>query len=222
MRILIIEDEKKLSNFLRTNFEEKMFIVDIANDGEKGSKMGRVNEYDVIILDIGLPKKTGLDVCREIRESGKNTPIILLTANDEISSKVELLEKGADDYMTKPFSFEELLARVGAILRRPAKIENNIVRLGDMVLDKNNNTFFYKGKEITLTCKEFTLLRYLMLNREQVLTRGMIMEHTWETESDPFSNTIETHIYNLRRKIGDLENKKIIRTVSGRGYKISA
>lgn len=221
MRILVIEDDKELNNFLKTSFEEELFIVDVADDGEKGSYMARTNEYDMIILDIALPEKTGIEVCKEVRAAGKNVPIMMLTANMEIISKIELLDLGADDYLTKPFSFKELMARVRAITRRPKKIESNIIRIDDLLLNRNKSTVYRGGKtEIYLTRKEFVLLEYLMSNKELVLSRGMIMEHVWDNEADPFSNTIETHILNLRKKIDFAGKKKLIKTISGRGYKI--
>ncbi len=220
MRILIIEDEKEIINFLKPSLEAENFIVDAVEDGEAGSFVARTNDYDLIILDIGLPKKEGYQVCQEIREDGKKMPIIMLSVKSEVRTKVELLSIGADDYLTKPFSFEELLARIKALLRRPQKIEEAVLQLNDLSLDIASQIVQCGEKEIYLTRKEFALLEYLMKNQGKVLSRGMIMEHVWDMNADPFSNTIETHILNLRRKIERRNAKRLIHTVPGRGYKI--
>ena len=219
MRILVIEDEKEINAFLKLSLESECFIVDVAEDGERGSFLARTNEYDVIILDNILPKKIGLDVCKEIRASGKTTPIIVLSVKSETTTKVDLLNAGADDYLIKPFSLDELLARIRALLRRPQQIEDEILEIDDLSLDTKRHTVKRATKEIYLTRKEFILLEYLMKNRSIVLSRGMILEHVWDMNADPFSNTIESHILSLRRKI-DAKGKKLIQTVPGRGYKI--
>lgn len=221
MRILLVEDEKEISDFLKPCLEAESFVVDLSRDGEKGSFLARTNDYDLVILDISLPKKRGDQVCKEIRENNKNVPIIILTVESETDNKINLLNIGADDYMTKPFSFEELLARIRAILRRPHQIENKILTVNDLTLNTKRYSVKRGSEEIYLTRKEFMLLEYLMKNQGTVLSRGMIMEHVWDINADPFSNTIESHILKLRRKIDHKENKrKLIRTVPGRGYKI--
>jgi len=220
MRILIVEDDKEIINFLKPSLEGENFIVDAIEDGEKGSFVARTNDYDLIILDVGLPKKGGCEVCDEIRKDGKDAPIIMLSVKSEVKTKVELLNAGADDYLTKPFSFEELLARIKALLRRPEKIGDKILKVDDLVLDKGRQIVMRGKKEIYLTRKEFNLLEYLMENQGMVLSRGMIMEHVWDINADPFSNTIESHILNLRRKIEQKNKKGFIRTMPGRGYKI--
>lgn len=220
MRILVIDDEKEICQFLKKSLEDELFAVDVAYDGEEGSFLARTNDYDLVVLDISLPKKAGSIVCREIRETGKTTPIIMLTASAETASKIEFFKKGVDDYLTKPFSFEELLARIKAILRRSHKIENNVFRIGNLVFDKEKNNVFRGEKEIRLTRKEYMLLEYLMKNAGKVLSRGMIMEHVWDISCDPFSNTVEAHVHNLRRKINIVGEKELIKTISGRGYKI--
>jgi DNA-binding response OmpR family regulator len=223
MRILIIEDSKEITNFLKLSLEGEQFVVDVAEDGEKGSFWARTNDYDLIILDNILPKKTGLEVCEEIRKSGKTMPIIVLSVRSETLTKIQLLNAGADDYLIKPFSFEELLARIRALLRRPKVIESEILQVDDLTLD-TKKCLVKRGKkeEIYLTRKEFMLLEYLLKNSGSVLSRGMIMEHVWDMNVDPFSNTIESHILSLRRKIDIPGKKKLIHTVSGRGYKIDA
>jgi DNA-binding response OmpR family regulator len=222
MRILIIEDSKEITNFLKLSLEGEQFVVDVAEDGEKGSFWARTNDYDLIILDNILPKKTGLEVCEEIRKSGKTMPIIVLSVRSETLTKIQLLNAGADDYLIKPFSFEELLARIRALLRRPKVIESEILQIDDLTLDTKKCLVKRGKKEIYLTRKEFMLLEYLLKNSGSVLSRGMIMEHVWDMNVDPFSNTIESHILSLRRKIDLPGKKKLIHTVSGRGYKINA
>ena len=222
MRILVVDDEKKILKFLKVSLEAEYFVVDTAEDGEKGSYLARINDYDLIILDNILPQKTGLQVCKDIRTKGKSTPILMLSVKSEVVSKVELLDAGADDYLTKPFSLEELLARIKALLRRPKQIEREILSIDDLRLDTKSYVVKCGKKEMYLTRKEFALLEYLMKNQDVVLSRGMILEHVWDMNADPFSNTIESHILSLRRKVEFNSKRKLIHTVSGRGYKISA
>ncbi len=220
MRILIIEDEKEIGDFLKRALQEEFFAVDTAEDGEEGSYMARTNDYDLIVMDNILPKKKGPEICRDIRAAGKTMPIIMLSVKSEASTKVDLLNAGADDYLTKPFSFEELLARIRALLRRPQRIEEEILRIDDLVLNAKEHIVKRAGKEIYLTRKEFALLEYMMKNNGVALSRGMIMEHVWDMNIDPFSNTIESHIASLRKKIDTKGKVKLIQTISGRGYKI--
>lgn len=220
MRLLIVEDNKDIIDFLKPSLKAEGFIVDVAQDGEAGSYMARTNEYDLVILDNVMPKKDGYEVCREIRKDGKYMPIILLSVKAEVEDKVKLLNAGADDYIAKPFSFEELLARIKALMRRPRKIENNILRVEDLILDTGSHTVKCGQKEIKLTFKEFVLLEYLMKNQGKVLSRSVIIEHVWDANTDLFSNTIETHIFNLRKKIRQGNKKEFIHTVPGMGYKI--
>ena len=220
MRILIVEDEKDIRDFVAKSLKAESFAVDTAADGEKGSFLARTNDYDLIILDNIMPKKSGLQVCEEIRKDGKTVPILILSVKSETNAKVDLLNAGADDYLTKPFSLDELLARVRALLRRPTQIENEILQIDDLIVDTSRQTVRRGGKDIYLTRKEFALLKYLLKNQGIVLSRGMIMEHVWDMTADPFSNTIESHILSLRRKIDTKGKKKLIHTVPGRGYKI--
>lgn len=222
MHILLVEDDKEISDFLRVSLEAECFAVDVAFDGETGSYLARTNNYDLIILDNVLPKKEGRKACKEIRDAGKTTPIIMLSVKSETVTKVDLLNAGADDYMTKPFSLEELLARIRALLRRPKEIENEILSLGDLVIDVKKHSVKRGGKEIYLTRKEFVLLSYLLKNAGSAMSRGMIMEHVWDMKADPFSNTIESHILSLRKKIDAKSKRKLIKTVPGIGYKITA
>lgn len=220
MKILIVEDDPEILEFLRDGFEAESSTVESADNGADGSYMARINEYDVIILDYSLPKKNGGIVCDEIRAAGKMTPIIFLSVMGEVHQKIDSLEKGADDYLTKPFSFEELRARVRVVVRRPRKIESSTLSVGDLVLDGEKQTVLRGQTGIYLTRKEFSLLHFLMKNPGMVLSRSLIMEHVWSTESDPFSNTIESHILNLRKKINVGRKKDLIRNVPGRGYTI--
>jgi len=220
MRLLIVEDEVEILNFLKKSLESECYVVDIAKDGERGSYLARTNEYDLIILDNIMPKKTGLEVCEDIRRDGKNTPILILSVKSEITTKVDLFNAGADDYLTKPFSVDELLARIKALLRRPKQIESEVLQTNDLILDVSKHEVTRGGQEINLTRKEFMLLKYMMKNQGTVLSRSMIMEHVWDMSVDPFSNTIESHIVSLRKKVDLPGKKKLIRTVAGRGYKI--
>lgn len=219
MKFLIIEDDKETIDFLKSSLKDEGFLVDTAEDGEEGLYKAQINTYDLIILDKGLPKKNGLQVCSELRNKGKSIPIIILSVESDAATKTDLLNIGADDYLSKPFSFAELLARIKALLRRPEKIEDNILKVGDLTLDVNGRKIKWKNKEIYFTNKEFMLLEYLMKNRGRVLSRAEILEHIWDVNADPFTNTIETHILNIRKKIQGSKNK-LIRTIPLMGYKI--
>ncbi|MDB4991884.1 MAG: two component transcriptional regulator, winged helix family [Parcubacteria group bacterium] len=220
MRALIIDDEQGVRDLLAENLRSQCFAVDTASDGTEGSYLARTNTYDIIILDNMLPEKSGIMVCQEIRKTGHTTPILILSALSDTWRKVDLLNGGADDYMIKPFSFEELMARIRALMRRPNDIEGDILTIDDVVLDTKRQSVKRGDKGIYLTRKEFMLLEYLMRNLGNVLSRGMIMEHVWDMTSDPFSNTIESHILSLRKKVDTNPEKKLIYTVPGRGYKI--
>jgi len=220
MNVLIVEDDKEIVDFLKSALRAEGFVVDTALDGNDGSYKAKVNKYDLIILDVGLPHKDGRQVCSEIRSLGKTMPIIILSIKGEIETKVDLLRMGADDYIVKPFSFVELLARIQAVLRRPKEIEADILQADDIKLDVRRHTVSRGAKNIPLTPKEFFLLEYLMRNNGQVLSRAEILEHVWDMNADPFTNTIETHITSLRKKLGTKDRQEYIQTVSGSGYKI--
>lgn len=220
MRILLIEDDRQVRESLQKSLITECFNVDTAIDGDQGSYLARTNDYDLILLDNLLPKKTGLEVCAEIRARGKNMPIIMLTVQSEIPTKVALLNAGADDYVTKPFSFEELSARIRAVLRRPAAPLEETMTIGDLGINFNTHLVTRAGREIYLTKKEYELLVYLARNTGKTVSRGMILEHVWDINADPFSNTLETHMLNLRRKVDLKFPTKLIHTMAGRGYKL--
>jgi DNA-binding response OmpR family regulator len=197
-------------------------VVDWAHKGDQGLLWAKVNDYDLAILDINLmgSKIGGLEICHAVREKGRSFPIIVLSIIHDTATKIEALNMGADDYLTKPFSMTELLARIRALLRREKKLVGPIIKHKDLVLDVNAHTAKRGGRRIELNRKEFSLLEYLMRNPGTTLTRSMILEHVWETNSDPFTNTVDVHIRFLRRKIDDGYDKKLIKTVHGHGYKI--
>ena len=219
MKILFVEDDKDTADLVREGLSSDSFTVEIAEDGQAGAFLARSYEYDAIILDHSLPKKNGLTLCKEIRAGGKSVPIIFLSVTGDTDTKVAALESGADDYMTKPFSISELRARLRAIARRPkdSKLQN-ILTVGDLTLDTNKMSATRGGLNITLTRKEFMVLEYLVRNSGTILSRSTIMEHVWTADSDPFSNTVESHIRNIRKKLNVGEKPDMIRNVAGRGY----
>jgi DNA-binding response OmpR family regulator len=218
MRILVIEDEEKIRSHLKLLLESECFAVDSTGDGGEGSFLARSNEYDAIILDNMLPTKHGKDICTEIRKASISTPILMLSVKYKMDIKVDLLNAGADDYMTKPFSSEELLARIKALIRRQKKVNEEVFNICGLAIDIKNQTVRRGERDIYLTRKEFMLLDYLLRNRGSIVTRGMLLEHVWNMNADPFSNTIEAHIKSLRNKLE--ARSKLIHTVPGRGYKI--
>lgn len=222
MRILIVEDEEKLAQSLKKGLEKEGYAVDYVVDGEAGQRRIEINnkEYDMVILDLMLPKKDGFEILRNIRKEGIAIPILVLTARDATDDKVNALNEGADDYIVKPFSFEELLARVKALLRRPEPMIPNEIKIKDLTLDIASRKAFRRGKEINLTLKEFGLLEYLMRHPNQVLTREQILDHLWDFAFDSFSNVVDVHVKNLRKKIDSDYNEKLLETIRGVGYKI--
>ena len=220
MRLLLIEDEPNIINFLKPSLESQLFAVDVAEDGEEGLSMARMNKYDIIVLDNILPNKSGLEICKEIRQTGDNVPIIVLSVRTETNIKVNLLNAGADDYLSKPFSIDELFARIRALLRRPQGLKGAILQLDNLIIDTSLQRATRGGKVLELSNKEMTLLEYMMRNKGSMLSRAMIMEHVWDMSVDPFSRTIDMHIQNLRKKIDLPEMKKLIHTQSRQGYRI--
>jgi DNA-binding response OmpR family regulator len=218
MKVLIIEDDRDVAEMIKSGLRSESYTVEVSPDGADGSFLARSYDYDVIVLDYSLPKKNGLEVCREIRASGKKTPIIFLSVNDEVDLKVQALECGADDYMEKPFALKELVARLKAIIRRPVRDTKEIIRIHDVELDSDKSSVTRGTKVIRLTRKEFSMLEYFMSNPGMVLSRALLMEHVWSADSDPFSNTVEAHIRNLRMKINSGNKPNLIVNIPGRGY----
>ena len=218
MRILVIEDEKKVAEFISNGLNEEGYAVDIAHDGDQGYFLATTNEYDAILLDIMLPKMDGITLCTSLRGEENHTPILMLTAKDAIKDKVRGLDAGADDYLTKPFAFEELLARIRSLLRKKYLQQKTRFQVDDLVLDTITHTATRAGSEITLSVKEYALLEYLMRNAGSVVTRTMIAEHVWDINFDTFTNVIDVYISYLRNKIDREHKTKLIHTVRGRGY----
>ena len=218
MRILVVEDDKKVAGFIKKGLEEESYAVDVAYDGEDGLHFGSEGQYDLLILDIMLPKIDGLEILSQLRDQGKDTPILLLTAKDAVDDKVAGLNKGADDYLTKPFAFSELLARVRVLLRRGKAEVKTTLMISDLTLDLVSHKVNRGGDEIELTGKEYGLLEYFMRNQEKVLTRTMIAEHVWDYNFDTFTNVIDVYINHLRKKIDKGRELKLLHTLRGVGY----
>ncbi len=223
MRILVVEDEHLIANSIKKGLEQESFAVDVAYDGESGFDLAATEDYDVIILDWLLPKISGLEICRKLRkEENKHTPIIILTAKGELENKVEGLNAGADDYLVKPFAFAELLARIKALSRRPKSSLNTLLTVKDLSLNSLTYEVKRSGKNISLSKKEFSLLEYLLRNKNKILTKEQIINHVWSYEADILPNTVEVYIGYLRKKIEKpyKGKPKLIKTIRGFGYKI--
>jgi len=220
MRILIIEDESKIAAFLKRGLKEEGYAVDVAADGEQGYFLASTQDCDLIILDLMLPGLDGLDLCRKLRAEGNEARILVLTARDKVNDKVQGLNAGADDYLTKPFAFEELLARVRALLRKRETGSPTKLQVADLTMDLLTHKVLRAGREIELTAREFALLEYLIRNVGAVVTRTMIAEHVWDVNFDTFTNVIDVYMSYLRNKIDRAFPDKLIRTVRGRGYVI--
>jgi len=217
MRILVVEDEEKIANFIKRGLKEEGYAVDVTFDGEQGHFLATTEAYDLIILDLMLPKMDGLTLCRKLREEKNTVPLLMLTAKDSVRDKVAGLDSGADDYLTKPFAFEEFLARVRALLRKGKPLETKI-KVADLELDLLSQKVIRAGQTIELTAKEYTLLEYLMRNAGTVVTRTNLSEHVWDMNFDSFTNVIDVYINYLRNKIDQNFKKKLIHTIHGRGY----
>ncbi len=218
MRILVVEDEKRLANFIKKGFEEQSYAVDVAGDGKEAEFLAHTNDYDLILLDILLPKQDGWKTCENLRNGGIEIPIIMLTALGEVSSRIRGLDNGADDYITKPFEFDELLARVRAHLRRNHSSLNLVMEVNNLRLDTRTRKVERGGEEVQLTNKEFALLEYLILNKNKIVTRTMINEHVWDIHFDAGSNVIDVIVNYLRKKIEIPGEPKLIHTIRGAGY----
>ncbi len=217
MRILVIEDEHKIANSIKRGLEQETYAVDVTYDGNEGYDLAASEDYDVIILDLMLPGLNGTEICKKLRTDGNHTPILILTAKGEVSDRVDGLNAGADDYLVKPFAFEELLARIRALSRRPKSSVGSAIKVGDLVLDTLAFEVKRASKVINLSGKEFALLEYLMRHPGRVLNKEQIIAHVWNYDADVLPNTVEVYIGYLRNKIG----KDLIKTIRGFGYKIS-
>src|SRR6476661_88442 len=220
MRILVIEDDPTVGQYVKRGLEEHRWAVDLMTDGEEGERRASSEAYDLIVLDMRLPKKNGLDVLQSLRAKGFERPVLVLTAQDAVDAKVEAFRAGADDYVTKPFAFEELLARVEALSRRTPTISAAVLRVADLSLDKNTRTVARAGEPIELTPKEYTVLEYLMRHAGRVMSRTLITEYAWGYHFDPGTNIVDVVINHLRKKIDASSAKKLIHTIRGVGYVI--
>lgn len=222
MRILIVDDDHKLCDVLKRGLEEESYSVDCVFNGEDGEYYAENTPYDLILLDIMMPKKDGIDVCKSLRRKKINTFILMLTAKDAVEDRVKGLNTGADDYLIKPFSFDELLARVRALLRRDGVLKTSELKVGDLLLNTITHEVRWKEQRLDLTTKEYSILEYFMRHPDAILTRTMIEEHAWNYDLDSISNLVEVYIRRIRQKIDPEQGKKIIQTIRGAGYRISA
>lgn len=221
MRILIVEDEHKIAAFLQRGLVEEGYAVDVAYDGDDALDWLLVVPFDLIILDVLLPKRSGVEVARTLRQRGFHTPVLMLTARDAVEDRVLGLDSGADDYLTKPFAFSELLARIRALLRREPGTRASLLQVADLTLDPATHRVARAGVPVTLANKEYQILEYLLRNPDRVLTRTMIVEHVWGYDYENESNVIDVHIRSLRRKLDDEQPVKLIHTIRGVGYRLA-
>jgi DNA-binding response OmpR family regulator len=221
MRILLVEDDPRIAKFVAKGLREQTYAVDVAVTGNGALYQVSVNTYDLVILDVMIPELNGFDVCRELRRIGLRIPVLMLTARDEIGDRIHGLDTGADDYLTKPFDFGELLARLRALLRRSGNLRTGKIIVDDLVLDPAGQTASRAGRPLRLTTKEHALLEYLALNVGRVIGREEIAEHVWDESFDPFSNLIEVYVNRLRRKVDDGSAKPLIHTRRGAGYMLN-
>jgi DNA-binding response OmpR family regulator len=222
MRVLLVEDDSRIARFVARGLQEQSYAVDVAVNGEDAVYQAEINDYDVVILDVMIPRKDGFATCRAIRDLGKRMPILMLTAKDAVEDRIRGLDSGADDYLTKPFEFGELLARLRALLRRPKDLRPPQILVGDLELDTAAQTVKRGNKAISLTAKEYALLEYLARKANCVVGRSEIAEHVWDESFDPFSNLIEVYVNRLRRKLGEKDGKPLLQTRRGSGYILCA
>jgi len=222
MRILVVDDDRRLCGIIKRGLLEEGYAVDLAYDGEDGEYQAESDSYDVIILDIMMPLRDGIEVCRGLRGKRVNTPILILTARDSVDDRVTGLDAGADDYLVKPFAFNELLARIRALLRREGASKSPRIQVGDLVLDTVTRESWRGQRPIELTTKEYTILEYFMRHPNMVITRTMLQEHAWDYDFDSLSNLIDVYIRRLRRKIDNGEPESMFQTVRGAGYRLRA
>jgi len=222
MRILLAEDDASLAQVVAAGLRDEAYAVDVTGDGAEALTQALVNEYDAIVLDIGLPRTDGLEVCRALRARGVRVPILMLTARDAVRDRVTGLDAGADDYLVKPFDFEELLARLRALVRRAPALLPAVVTVGDLAIDTRAQTVTRAGVPIRLTTKEYVVLEYLARNADRVVTRGDIVAHAWDDNHDPFTNAVEVYVNRLRRKLEGEGRAPLLHTRRGAGYVLSA
>ena len=222
MRVLVIDDDRRLCGIIKRGLLEEGYAIDVAYDGEEGEQLTEANPYDLIILDVMMPRKDGIEVCRDLRSNRVNTPILMLTAKDAVEDRVRGLDAGADDYLVKPFAFNELLARIRALLRREGTFKSPKLQVGDLALDTATREVRRGQRAIELTAKEYTIIEYFMRHPNMVITRTMIEEHAWDYEFDSISNLVDVYIRRLRRKIEGDNEESLIQTVRGAGYRLKA
>lgn len=222
MRILVVEDDRKVAGFIEQGLREEGYAVDIAADGEAATLSAHVYDYDIILLDVVLPKKTGFQVATELRREGRKTPILMLTSRDAVEDVVRGLDAGADDYLAKPFQFDELLARIRALVRRGGADRLEVLQYGALALDRMRHTCRWEGRALDLTPKEFQLLEYFLLHPEEVVRRTTLLEKVWDLHFDPGSNVVDVHVGNLRRKLEAAAGMPLLQTVRGVGFTLRA
>lgn len=221
MRVLLVEDDSRIARFVAKGLREQSYAVDLAASGEEALYQAAINSYDVVILDVMIPAPDGFAVCKELRNGGHRMPILMLTARDAVEDRIEGLDRGADDYLTKPFEFRELLARLRALLRRPTSLQPARLVVADLVVDTAGQSVSRGGKTIPMTAKEYALVEFLARNANRVVGRAEIAEHVWDEEFDPFSNLIEVYVNRVRRKIDAGPVKPLLHTRRGAGYMLS-
>jgi DNA-binding response OmpR family regulator len=218
MKILVVEDDRKVAGFIEQGLKEEGYVVDIASDGEEAGTLAHVYEYDVILLDVVLPKKNGFQVALELRREGRSTPIIMLTSRDAVEDVVRGLDAGADDYLAKPFRFDELLARIRALVRRGGAERMEVLRYGGITLDRLRHICLVGEKPLDLTAKEFQIVEFFLLHPEEVIRRTTLLEKVWDMHFDPESNVVDVHVGNVRRKLYQATGEHVIQTVRGVGF----
>jgi DNA-binding response OmpR family regulator len=218
MKVLVVEDDRKVAGFIEQGLKEEGHVVDLAGDGEEGTTLAHVYDYDVILLDVVMPKKNGFQVAQELRREGRNTPILMLTSRDATEDVVRGLDAGADDYLPKPFRFDELLARVRALVRRGGAERMETLRYGPVAMDRLKHTAAANDRPLDVTPKEFQLLEYFLLHPEEVVRRTTLLEKVWDMHFDPESNVVDVHVGNLRRKLKAAAGEELIATVRGVGF----
>jgi DNA-binding response OmpR family regulator len=220
MKILVVEDDRKVAGFVEQGLKEEGYVVDVARDGEEATMLAHVNDYDAVLLDVVLPKKNGFQIAAELRREGRNTPILMLTSRDAPEDVVRGLDAGADDYLSKPFRFDELLARIRALHRRGGAERLDLLRYGAVTLDRLRHVATVDGRPLDLTPKEFQLLEFFLLHPEEVVRRTTLLEKVWDMHFDPESNVVDVHVGNLRRKLASAAGKPLLATVRGVGFSL--